>query len=280
MPTIALRGVDYYYEATDVPQATYPPRASLVLLHGFTGSTASWAAHVQAFAPYYRVITVDLLGHGQTGAPADPTRYRIEQSAGDLALLLAAVAPGPVNLVGYSMGGRLALYFAVTYPHRVQRLILESASPGLADPVARQERIRSDERLAGCIESEGIAAFVEQWEQLPLFASQHALPEAVRIQLRTERMGNRAHGLANSLRGMGTGVQPSIWEQLPALATPTLLLAGELDPKFMVIAAQMAAHLPHATLMSVPRAGHTIHLEQPLAFQRQVLTFLNSDQAS
>jgi 2-succinyl-6-hydroxy-2,4-cyclohexadiene-1-carboxylate synthase len=276
MPTIAIHGVDYYYEVTGATQPDNSQQVPLVLLHGFTGSTANWAAHVQAFSPHYRVITIDLLGHGQTAASADPARYGMEQSACDLAELLAAVAPGSVHLLGYSMGGRLALYFAVTYPHRVQRLILESASPGLADPAARQERVHSDEHLAEQIEGHGIAAFVEQWEQLPLFASQRSLPEPVRAQLRTQRLRNRSHGLVNSLRGMGTGAQPSLWGQLAALATPTLLLTGELDSKFTDIAAQMAAQLPEATVVTVPQAGHTIHLEQPLAFQQQVLTFLNS----
>lgn len=276
MPMIAIRGVDYYYEATGAPQVDNSQRVPLVLLHGFTGSAANWAAHVQAFSLHYSVITVDLLGHGQTAAPSDPKRYCMEQIAGDLAELLATVAPGAVNLLGYSMGGRLAIYFAGTYPHLVQRLLLESASPGLADPAARQVRLHNDERLAEQIESQGIAAFVERWERLPLFASQRSLPETVRTQLRTQRLRNRAQGLANSLRGMGTGAQPSLWEQLSALSIPTLLLIGELDPKFKVIAGQMAALLPQATIVTVPQVGHTIHLEQPLSFRQQVLTFLES----
>lgn len=274
MPIIAIHGIDYYYEVTGAPQAGNSPSAPLVLLHGFTGSTRNWTAHVQAFSPRYQTVTVDLLGHGQTAAPADPARYRMEQSARDLAALVTAITPGPVNLLGYSMGGRLALYFAVAYPHLVQRLILESASPGLADPMARQERIRSDERLADQIEAQGIVAFVDYWERLPLFAGQRALPKTVRTQQRTQRLHNRPQGLANSLRGMGTGAQPAVWGQLSTLAMPTLLLVGDHDPKFKEIAAQMATQLAQATVITVPQAGHTVHLEQPLIFQQQVLTFL------
>lgn len=276
MPTTIVNAVEYYYDVDEAPRAEFTQSASLVLLHGFTGSTASWAVHRPIFASYYRTIVVDLLGHGQTAAPTDPARYTIEQSASDLAGLLTTIAPGPVNLLGYSMGGRLALYFALHYPYLVQHLMLESASPGLADAPAQQERIHSDEQLATAIETQGIAAFVERWEALPLFTSQRALPVSVQNTLREQRLRNRPQGLANSLRGMGTGVQPSLWDQLSALSAPTLLLAGELDQKFKVIANQMATYLPHATVVIVPDAGHTIHLEQPQAFQEHVLQFLNT----
>ena len=270
MPSIMISSVDYFYEITQRAPRQRPP---LVLLHGFTGSSGNWAAQVAAFSPYFPTITVDLLGHGNTAAPTDPARYGMEQSTHDLALLLTVLAPEGVNPLGYSMGGRLALAFAVTYPHLVRKLILESASPGLADALAQQERRLSDERLADQIESEGITAFVDRWEKLPLFASQRVLPEAVRSQLREQRLRNHPQGLANSLRGLGTGMQPSFWGQLAKLSTPTLLLAGELDPKFTEIARQMAAQLPQATIITVAQAGHTIHLEQPLAFQQQVLAF-------
>lgn len=276
MPTRNVHGVDYYYEVTDAAPGQQPPIAPLVMLHGFTGSTDAWTAQIEAFSAYHPVITIDLLGHGQTDAPTDPARYRMEQSAGDLAGLLTTIAPGPVNLLGYSMGGRLALYFAIHYPYLVQRLLLESASPGLADLESQQERIRSDEQLADAIEAHGMAAFVARWQALPLFASQQALPATVQSQIHEQRMRNLPQGLANSLRGMGTGVQPALWDQLSTLSVPTLLLAGELDQKFKGIAAQMATYLPNARVAIIPDAGHTIHLEQPLAFQEQVLTFLDA----
>ena len=276
MPTIAIHGVEYYYEVTDASQGKQPDAAPLVLLHGFTGSADAWAAQVEVFSAYRPVITIDLLGHGQTDAPVDPARYGMAQSAQDLAALLTAIAPGRVNLCGYSMGGRLALYFALTYRHLVQRLILESASPGLADMAARQERSQSDEQLASAIETHGIAAFVERWEALPLFASQRSLPSTVQNRLREQRLRNRPLGLANSLRGMGTGVQPALWEQLYALSVPTLLLAGTLDQKFKVIAEQMATYLPKVKVAIIPDAGHTIHLEQPKAFQTAVINFLQT----
>lgn len=276
MPTTTVNAVDYYYEIDEPLREGMVQPPTLVLLHGFTGSTTNWAHYQPLFAADYRTIVVDLLGHGQTEAPTDPDRYTMEQSANDLAGLLTTIAPGPVNLLGYSMGGRLALYFAVHYPYLVQSLILESASPGLADEEARQARIHSDEQLAADLEAQGIAVFVERWENLPLFATQQTLTSTVQDQLRAQRLRNRPLGLANSLRGMGTGRQPSLWDQLFTITAPTLLLAGELDQKFKVIANQMATYLPHATVTIVPEAGHTIHLEHPQAFQEHVLTFLQT----
>lgn len=280
MPTTTVNAVEYYYEIVEPIRDGMAQPPTLLLLHGFTGSAANWAPYQPLFATDYRTIVVDLLGHGQTEAPADPARYTMEHSANDLAGLLTAIAPGPVHLLGYSMGGRLALYFAVHYPYLVQSLILESASPGLADDEAQQERIHSDEQLAAAIEAQGIAAFVERWEKLPLFATQQTLPAIAQAQLRAQRLRNRPQGLANSLRGMGTGRQPSLWDQLSSITAPTLLLAGELDQKFKVIATQMATYLPHATVAIISDAGHTIHWEQPEAFQTQVLTFLTGATAS
>lgn len=273
MVTLQINGITYAYtiHAAAPGAARQPP---LLLLHGFTGSRRNWAATAHALAPVCEVMTVDLLGHGQTDAPADPARYGIEASAADLACLLEAVAPGPVNLLGYSMGGRLALYVALAYPHLVNALILESASPGLATAAERAARQQSDDALADRIERDGIAAFVAHWEALPLFATQQTLPAAVRHQLHEQRLANRPHGLANSLRGMGTGVQPSLWDRLSSLTRPTLLLAGALDTKFCAIAQEMGRQIPPATVTLVPDAGHTIHLEQPTVFQQLVAQFI------
>ena len=243
------------------------PRQTLVLLHGFTGSTANWSALLPHLAaPGRRLIALDLLGHGQADAPADPARYSIERSQSDILATLSTlgVQPREAILLGYSMGGRIALYTAFSGFWRA--LILESASPGLATETEREQRQQSDNALAERIEREGVEAFIDDWEKLPLFASQNNLPLTTRATLRAQRLNNRASGLANSLRGVGTGVQPALHERLPSLNLPALLLAGELDAKFCQIASQMARSMPQARLHIVPGAGHTIHLEQPALF--------------
>ena len=159
----------------------------------------------------------------------------MEHAADDLAVIFAKLGFSSVNLLGYSMGGRLALYTAITHPTLMHTLILESASPGLESDAERLARIHSDDQLAHKIEVEGLENFVEYWTNLPLFATQS---DEVRERLKRQRLRNNPLGLANSLRGMGTGVQSSLWHRLNEIACPTLLITGKGDNKFTEIARQ------------------------------------------
>lgn len=256
MPTFQTEGLTYHYTlAGEGP--------TLLLLHGFTGSAENWAPLTTALSGSYRLLALDLPGHGRTEAPADPARYTMEAVARDVDALLDHLQASPAHLLGYSMGGRLALYLALHRPRRWTSLILESASPGLATAAEQAQRVAQDEALADFIEREGVPAFVDRWQALPLFASQKRLPQDVQQAHREARRRNRPRGLANSLRGMGTGVQPSLWPRLGELALPVLLITGELDEKFVGIAQQMAHELPNVSLEIAPRAGHTVHLERP-----------------
>ncbi|MBX6753955.1 2-succinyl-6-hydroxy-2,4-cyclohexadiene-1-carboxylate synthase [Thermorudis peleae] len=246
----------------------------LLLLHGFTGSSATWAAFLPEWSTQYQVLAPDLIGHGQSAAPTDPARYTLEEAVDDLLALLDTLGIDQCIVLGYSLGGRLALTFAVHAPARVSALILESTSPGIADPSERAARKAQDEALAAMIEERGIAWFVEYWEQQPLFASQARLPADVRARIRAERLAQRPSGLAHSLRGMGTGVMTPLWDHLPQLDLPVLLIVGAFDTKYVTIGQSMAAQLPHAELVIVPDAGHAVHVEQPEIFQNLVSTFL------
>jgi len=244
-----------------------------LLLHGFTGSKKSWSALFPLLEGRFRLLAVDLPGHGESGAPASPQRYRMEEVAADLAELVRELAGEPVHLLGYSMGGRLALFFALQYPELVRSLALESASPGLEGEAEREARRAADEALAERIEAQGVEAFVAEWERLPLFASQASLPEEVRRALRIQRLRNRPEGLVGSLRGMGTGAQPSLWGRLPELRPRTLLVAGTLDEKFSALNRRMAEAIPAARPELVPGAGHSVHLERPLEYAKLLQRF-------
>ena len=248
----------------------------LLLLHGFTGSTETWAPVLQRLAAESQIVAIDLIGHGQSDAPADWTRYSFERCVADLVELLDTLGIARTDLIGYSLGGRVALHLAAAAPERVRGLIIESASPGLADPTERRTRLASDLVLADEIERAGLEAFVHGWERQPLFASQRSLPAAERMMLRSQRLRNDSRGLANSLRGMSAGRQEPLWERLPGLATPTLILVGELDRKYCELGRQMATDLPNARLEVIPKAGHTIHLERPGHFADAVLPFLRA----
>ena len=217
-------------------------------------------------------MLVDLPGHGRHAGETDPDRFTLGAVDEEL---LALTDDGPVDLVGYSMGGRVALGFTARHPDRVRRLVLESSSPGLATEAERAARRRDDEALADWIEHTGIKAFVARWEGEPLFESQKALPDHVREAQRQRRWLNHPASLAASLRGMGTGALPSFWGSLPGLRVPVLLMAGGLDTKFVDIARRMAADLPLARLELVDGAGHAVHLERPGAWVDLVVDFLS-----
>ncbi len=246
----------------------------LLLLHGFTGSSANWQPLMGRLAERRTAILVDLIGHGQSDAPASLEHYRMRKAAEDLVALLDHLAIRRTDVLGYSMGGRVALHLAVHFLERVTRMVLESASPGLADPAERAARVRSDEALADRIERDGVVAFVDEWEAMPLFQTQRRLPAAMRSALREQRRRNSPRGLANSLRGMGAGAQASLWDELAGVQLPVLLLTGQDDAKFSAIAGRMAAALPAATRRVIPDAGHAVHLEQPDLFSDAALAFL------
>ena len=213
---------------------------TLVLLHGFTNTGLSWEAVAAALPERYRPLAPDIRGHG---AASDVRPVSLAAVIADV----GALAEGPCELAGYSMGGRLALHAAFALPGRVRRLILIGASPGLADPAERAARRAADEALADEVEAMTIDEFAERWARTPVLAGQ---PPAV---------------LAAALRGLGTGALPSLWERLAELAIPVELVVGERDAKFRATADQMAAALPRARVHVVPGAGHAVHLEDPRA---------------
>jgi 2-succinyl-6-hydroxy-2,4-cyclohexadiene-1-carboxylate synthase len=192
----------------------------------------------------------------------------------DLVAVLDRQGIGRAHVLGYSMGGRVALALALAHPDRVGALVLESASPGLAGAGERAARVAADAALAARIEREGVPAFVDCWEALPLWASQARLSADARAALRAQRLQNTPVGLANSLRGLGTGSQPPLWDRLGDLAAPTLLVAGCDDAKFSDLARRMAEAIPANELLLVHSAGHAVHLEQPAVFARLVRDFL------
>lgn len=246
---------------------------SLVAVHGFTGSHAAWAHLQPRWAPHCRVLAVDLPGHGESALNSGTT---FASSVASLLELVEASGFGGANLLGYSLGARVALAAATQAPERFSRLILESGSPGLTRRKARLRRRREDEALARSIESGGLQEFVRRWEALPLFQSLSALPETLREGLRARRLAGSVEGLAGSLRVLGVGSQRNLWPLLPALRLPTLLLTGARDEKFTEIAKRMAAELPSAWRKTFPGVGHAPHLEVPEEYAAEVLEFLRT----
>jgi 2-succinyl-6-hydroxy-2,4-cyclohexadiene-1-carboxylate synthase len=243
---------------------------ALLVLHGFTGSVRAWDDVCPELARGARLIRVDLIGHGQSPAPADPSRYTLDWATTDLSTLLDELGFEKVDLLGYSMGGRVALHFAVHAPQRLRRLILESASPGIEDAAGRASRIASDNALADRILREGLPAFVAEWDQQPLLLPAPHVSRAVRARHHELRLNNTPLGLANSLRGMGAGQQHPLWSELASLELPVHLIVGENDTRYCAVARRMQTTLPRAGLTVVSDAGHTVHVDQPGAFVKSV----------
>lgn len=245
----------------------------MLLLHGFTGSSRSWpSAVLDALASAgWLPVMVDLPGHGRHAGEVEADRFTLKTVFRELG---RASGPRPCPVVGYSMGGRLALAYAVHHPDRVSHVILESASPGLRTEAERARRRVADEELAARIERDGVEAFVREWEALPLFESQRALPAEVQEAQRARRRMNDAHSLAAALRWLGTGALASCWGDLDRLDMPVLIITGKLDRKFKGIAEEMTRLLQRGRAVVVEGAGHAVHLERPDAWIGSVVPFL------
>jgi len=263
-------------------QEAAPARASgipLVFLHGFLGTGADWASLHGLLDPPRRCLFPDLPGHGEAKAAAVQTMQAMAEA------LVADLDRQGVKrcvLAGYSMGGRIALYTAVHYPEHFTSLILESASPGLETDAERLERQRADAALAQRLEGmehnpAAFASFLEEWYRQPMFAglARNRLKRAAVVR---HRMRNTPAGLATALRGLGLGAQPSLWEALPDLHLPVLLLAGEADAKFVGIAERMAARLPQAELRVLAGCGHNAHEEKPQTVAHLFNAFLDAQE--
>jgi 2-succinyl-6-hydroxy-2,4-cyclohexadiene-1-carboxylate synthase len=251
---------------------------ALLLLHGFTGNVETWEPFLEAWKEF-RLIRVDIIGHGASDSPEDAARFSMDAAVADLLAVLDSLNVADFGVVGYSMGGRLALHLALAAPERLWALVLEGASPGIEDEAERAARAQADNELADTIGKTGLEAFVNRWQAQPLFASQSRLPAEVFQRQRNQRLASSPVGLANSLRGMGAGRQAYLMPRLGALRVPVLLLAGSLDERYAGIARDLDRVFRDATIEFVPDAGHAAHLEQPSHFSREVLGFLRRCQA-
>jgi 2-succinyl-6-hydroxy-2,4-cyclohexadiene-1-carboxylate synthase len=237
----------------------------LLALHGFTETDEPWRALLR----HRGDATVPLLpGHGQVPVPA----------GADLASVAASVAqrlPAEgTDVVGYSMGGRVALRLALDHPGRVRRLVLVSSGPGFPPGAEREERRRRDAWLAEILEEDGIGPFVAWWESNPALKPVRPFSRADSGRLRAMRLNQDPVGLAACLRRFGPGSMDSLWERLGTLRCPVLLIAGAADTRYVTVMGDMRARLPDARLAVIPDCGHAVHREQPAALTAALDGFL------
>lgn len=261
---IEINGTSYAYSIKGEGE-------TIVLLHGFTGRKETWNEFMTHIGENYQFVTIDLPGHGQTKTNRTVT---MNEFVDDLYEFFRLLNIDSFHLLGYSLGGRSALSYAMKYQKSLKSLILESASPGLKTEKERQARIVLDETLVELLKSKGLTHFVSYWENIPLFRTQKSLPESKQEQVRNERLSQTAEGLIQSLRGMGTGAQSSWWENLHTLKIPVLLIVGSLDEKFIRINHEMNRLMKNSLLQIVEDAGHAVHLEQVEKFVKIVKEYI------
>lgn len=238
----------------------------VTLLHGFTLNGRSWNEVIARMPRRWMWIMPDLRGHGDTrtaaGAPCT-----MDACSADLEMLWSSIGITSTHVVGYSMGGRLALHVATSLPERVRSLLTLGAHAGL-DADARVARRQGDEALAARLEANGIEPFVNYWSAQPMFAGLERRGSAFTARLRAGRLANRPEGLAASLRGMGAAAMTPLWDELPRITAPSTFVAGEGDATYAAAARRLAAAVPHSRVVLIPRAGHAAHMERPAAFAK------------
>lgn len=247
---------------------------AVMLLHGYTGRGRSFEDLARAWAGEFETIAPDLPGHGRSVERALRAGYDFEACVDDLAATLDATGQRRAHWLGYSMGARLALACAVRHPSRVASLVLLAGRAGIADPQQRAARRSADDALAQRIEAHGVEAFVDEWLAQPLFASLRRGGARFMARERAARLANDARGLAASLRALGPGAQPSLFDALPGVDVPVLLVAGALDERFVAAAHDLAARLPRAEVCVIADAGHAVHVERPAHCAQVVHDFL------
>jgi 2-succinyl-6-hydroxy-2,4-cyclohexadiene-1-carboxylate synthase len=254
-----------------------PGKPVVVYLHGFLGGLADWNETVTSVGDLFSHLQIDLPGHTDSSVRI-PDRYYSMSGTAELVInVLDHMGIDRCHLVGYSMGGRLGLYLLVHYPDRFLKAIIESASPGLKTEEERSARRASDRRLIRELQTKPRDEFLTGWYAQPLFQSMNHQDARFAAML-SRRLELDAAGLSLSLRNMGTGAQPSLWENLSQIGVPTLFLAGELDRKFSALAKEMAGLCPHGRSAIIPGAGHSVHYERPAEFSERMIRFLSQEE--
>ena len=250
---------------------------TILFLHGFMGDRFEFKQAIAISSKQFYCVAIDLLGHGQTSV-IDQERdqddyYTIQSTANFVIKFLDFLHIERCFLVGYSMGGRLALYLTIHFPTYFHRVVLESASAGLPSAKARSDRLVKDQQLAANLETEDFRLFLENWYQQPIFVTLRSHPNFA--EMLTHRLNNSPIQLAQALRNLSTGMQPSLWENLSKNKIPLLLIVGELDSKFVQINRQMQELCSYSQLEIIPSCSHNIHFENPHLFIEKIKTFFS-----
>ena len=256
----AVNGTRLYYE--DAGSGT-----PVVLVHGLCLNHRMWDAQLDALLERFRVIRYDVRGFGKSAVPDKPFRH-----ADDLRALLEHLDAPAAHVVGLSMGGRIALQFAVLYPEQTRRLVLvDSALDGYdwdADWDASLDAIATAGRTGGA------KAANLMWLNHKLFAEARERPACAAALAEIVRDDSGWIWLNESL---AQGIDPPARARLAEIRVPTLVIVGERDlADFHVIADILETGIPDATKIEMPGVGHMSNMEDPAAFNELLMEFLTA----
>ena len=266
MPKTEANGVEIAYQ---VQGQGFP----LVRAHGYTASQELWADQRDAFSRRYQLVTYDCRGHGLSEAPADPSQYSLDIFVEDQKALLDQLGTAEAYVGGLSMGGMIAMRFALKYPKMVRALLLLDTAAGLSDTALSQWHAISEmaERI---VRSEGVGAAVRRiWEarrQLG-FETPDPTPGVLR------HLEGLEHMSADGFLGAGKALreQESVLDRLAEIRAPTLILVGDQDP-LLGPSRAMRERLPQSRFVLIKGSTHGTCVWRPDAFEKAALDFLTA----
>ena len=238
----------------------------IVFLHAFPLNRTMWATQVNALSSQFRIVTIDLRGHGESDAPL--WRYTLEQSADDVRALLDYLAIRQALFVGLSMGGYILFAFYRKYTARVKGLILADTKAQADTEEGKNGRFQ----LAQIAYKKGPSAIADV--MIPKLLSPVTIQTRRNLvqEVRAMIESNQISGIAGDLMAMAD--RPDSVPLLSRITHPTQIIVGELDQATPPTDARlMADHIPHASLAVIPQAAHLSNLEQPEAFNQIVSAF-------
>jgi pimeloyl-ACP methyl ester carboxylesterase len=241
-------GVRIYY-------AVHGSGPTVLLSHGYSATSAMWAAQIGPLSASHTLIVWDMRGHGMSDSPPNPAEYSEAATTLDMAALLDAVGARTAVIGGLSLGGYMSLAFNATFPDRVDALMLFDTGPGYRSDPGRDGWNRIAAQRAKELETKGLAALGGSGE---VAVSRH----------------RSAQGLAHAARGMLAQRDGRVMASLPEIRVPTLVLVGALDQPFLAATDYMAAKIPGATRVVIEGAGHASNIDRPREFNTAVTQFL------
>ncbi|MEX2402576.1 MAG: 2-succinyl-6-hydroxy-2,4-cyclohexadiene-1-carboxylate synthase [Balneolales bacterium] len=269
---VTVRGKEYWIEHHHKDERF----STLVMLHGFLGSSASFFHLTEPLTKHVNLVLIDLIGHGETDAPADSQRYAPNEQLDDLYEILKQFENSSLILHGYSMGGRLALQFVCRHPELLRGLILESTTAGISDHAERVQRKKLDRTRAMQI-LEDKDRFIKEWNNAALFQNRIRLPSDFEEQLEAIQQAQNSIAMQNSLLCFGTGSMTPLHDQLAVLNIPTLILAGSNDEKFKQEGHTLNRLIQNSIYCEIENASHRVHLDNPDAYLVNLIEFIEAN---